>query len=85
VLLDVGDGEIEDLDAIARLAAAQPGLPIVALTGEPGALTQALAFGAERGHPGGAFLLAASLVALALLLVWFGVVRRLRRSAPAPA
>jgi len=27
VLLDAGDGEPEDLDAIARLASAQPGLP----------------------------------------------------------
>ena len=53
VLLDVGDGEIEDLDAIARLAGAQPGLPIVALTGEPGALTQALAFGASALLPVG--------------------------------
>jgi DNA-binding NarL/FixJ family response regulator len=51
VLLDVGDGEIEDLDAIARLAAAQPGLPIVALAGEQGALAQALAFGASALLP----------------------------------
>src|SRR6202162_6072425 len=53
VLLDVGDGELEDLDAIARLAAAQPGLPIVALAGEPGALTPALAFGASALVPVG--------------------------------
>jgi DNA-binding NarL/FixJ family response regulator len=53
VLLDVGDGELEDLDAIARLAAAQPGLPIVALAGEPGALAQALAFGASALLPVG--------------------------------
>jgi len=39
VLLDAGDGEPEDLDAIARLASAQPGLPIVALAGEPGAIS----------------------------------------------
>jgi DNA-binding NarL/FixJ family response regulator len=51
VLLDVGDGELEELDAIARLAAAQPGLPIVALAGEPNALTQALAFGASALLP----------------------------------
>ena len=51
VLLDVGDGELEELDAIARLAAAQPGLPIVALAGEPGALPQALAFGASSLLP----------------------------------
>jgi DNA-binding NarL/FixJ family response regulator len=51
VLLDVGDGELEELDAIARLAAAQPGLPIVALAGEQGALGQALAFGASALLP----------------------------------
>jgi DNA-binding NarL/FixJ family response regulator len=53
VLLDVGDGELEDLDAIARLGAAQPGLPIVALAGEPGALAPALAFadGARLDEP----------------------------------
>jgi DNA-binding NarL/FixJ family response regulator len=51
VLLDVGDGELEDLDAIARLAAAQPGLPIVALAGEQDALAQALAFGASALLP----------------------------------
>jgi DNA-binding NarL/FixJ family response regulator len=51
VLLDVGDGELEELDAIARLAAAQPGLPIVALAGEQGALAQALAFGASAMLP----------------------------------
>ena len=50
----------------------------------PLAMTQALAFGAERGEPGGAFLLAALLILVAFLLVWFGVVRRLRRP-PAPA
>jgi DHA1 family tetracycline resistance protein-like MFS transporter len=44
----------------------------------PLAMTQALAFGAERGEPGGAFIVAAGLVAAALLLVWLGVVRRLR-------
>lgn len=49
----------------------------------PLAMTQALAFGAERGEPGGAFLLAALLILAALLLVWFGVVRRLRRRATA--
>jgi len=49
----------------------------------PLAMTQALAFGAERGHPGGAFLLAACLVAVALMLVWLGVLRRLPQPAPA--
>ncbi|HVQ07377.1 MAG TPA: MFS transporter [Allosphingosinicella sp.] len=43
----------------------------------PLAMTQALAFGAERGEPGGAFLLAALLAACALVIVLFGVVRRL--------
>ncbi len=44
----------------------------------PLAMTQALAFGAEHGEPGGAFLLAAMLVFTALMIVIFGVVRRLR-------
>lgn len=50
---------------------------IAAIIG-PLAMTQALAFGAERGEPGGAFLLASVLVLLALLIVVFGVVRRLK-------
>ena len=49
---------------------------IAAIAG-PLAMTQALAFGAEHGQPGGAFLLAALLVFAALLIVWLGVVRRL--------
>jgi DHA1 family tetracycline resistance protein-like MFS transporter len=44
----------------------------------PLALTQALAFGAERGQPGGAFLLAFFLVACAFLIIVFGVVRTLK-------
>lgn len=44
----------------------------------PLATSQALAFGAERGQPGGAFLLAALLAACALTIVLFGVVRRLK-------
>jgi DHA1 family tetracycline resistance protein-like MFS transporter len=44
----------------------------------PLAMTQALAFGAEHGEPGGAFLLAAMLVFTALTIVIFGVVRRLK-------
>ncbi|HST35603.1 MAG TPA: MFS transporter, partial [Allosphingosinicella sp.] len=47
---------------------------IAAIAG-PLAMTQALAFGAERGEPGGAFLLATSLVLCGLLIVVFGVVR----------
>lgn len=43
----------------------------------PLAMTQALALGAERGQPGGAFLLAFILVACAFLILVFGVVRRL--------
>ncbi len=43
----------------------------------PLAMTQALAFGAEHGQPGGAFLLAAVLTFSALALIWFGVVRKL--------
>src|SRR5260370_5640188 len=46
VLLDAGEGEAEDLDAIARLATAQPGLPIVALASDHAAIAPALTFGA---------------------------------------
>lgn len=53
VLLDAGDGEPEELDAIARLATAQSGLPIVALASDHGALSQALAFGASALLPAG--------------------------------
>ena len=71
VLLDVGDGELEDLDAIARLSAAQPGLPIVALAGDQGALAQALGFGASALLPVGVDpeTLAAALLASARGLV----------------
>ena len=51
VLLDAGDGEAEELDAIARLATAQPGLPIVALASDHGAVSQALTFGASALLP----------------------------------
>jgi DHA1 family tetracycline resistance protein-like MFS transporter len=50
---------------------------IAAILG-PLAMTQALAYGAEHGEPGGAFLLAALLVLCALLIILFGVVRRLK-------
>ncbi|HEX9095329.1 MAG TPA: response regulator transcription factor [Candidatus Dormibacteraeota bacterium] len=71
VLLDVGDGELEDLDAIARLAAAQPGLPIVALAADQGALAQALGFGASALLPAAvdSETLAAALLASARGLV----------------
>lgn len=52
-LVDVGDGELEDLDAIARFSAAQPGVPIVALAADQGGLAQALAFGASALLPSG--------------------------------
>ena len=51
VLLDAGEGEAEELDAIARLATAQPGLPIVALASDQGAVSQALTFGAAALLP----------------------------------
>jgi DNA-binding NarL/FixJ family response regulator len=51
VLLDAGEGEAEELDAIARLATAQPGLPIVALASDHGAVLQALTFGASALLP----------------------------------
>jgi DHA1 family tetracycline resistance protein-like MFS transporter len=50
---------------------------IAAIIG-PLATTQALAFGAERGQPGGAFLLAAALAFFALLIVLLAVVPRVR-------
>ena len=56
----------------------------VARMSATGCMTQALAFGAERGQPGGAFLLAFTLVLIALLTVVFGVVRKIQR-APEPA
>lgn len=51
VLLDAADGEPEDLDAIARLSSAQPGLPIVALASDQSALQPALSFGASALLP----------------------------------
>lgn len=56
---------------------------IAAIVG-PLAMTQALAAGAERGEPGGAFLLAAFLALCALLTIVFGVVRKLN-PVPVPA
>ncbi len=50
-LVDVGAGEPEDLDAIARLNAAQPGLPIVALGGQGSAVAHAIGFGASALLP----------------------------------
>ncbi|HEU0044597.1 MFS transporter [Sphingomonas sp.] len=47
-------------------------------------LTQALAYGSERGETSGNFLLAAALAAATLLVVWVGVVRRGSLSSPAP-
>lgn len=51
---------------------------VTAIVG-PLILTQALAFGAERGFAGGAFLVAAVMAALALITVWIGVLRPLHR------
>ena len=53
VVFDAGGGEPEDLDGIARLATAQPGLPIVALAGDQTGLSQALGFGASALLPSG--------------------------------
>ncbi|MDB5695181.1 MAG: transporter [Sphingomonas bacterium] len=62
-------------------------LASVAAIAGPLAMTQTLAAGAECGVPGAAFLLAAALCALALLVLWLGVVRGraggLRSRAPA--
>lgn len=51
VLLDVGEGQQEDLDGIVRLTSSQPGLPIVALGGDPDSVPQALTFGASALLP----------------------------------
>src|SRR5207237_6217495 len=51
VLLEAGEGDAEDLDPIARLATAQPGLPIVALASDQAAISQALTFGAAALLP----------------------------------
>jgi len=48
---------------------------IAAIVG-PLSMTQTLAFGAEHGNPGAAFLGAAALVSIALLVIYFGVLRR---------
>ncbi len=53
VVFDAGDGEPEDLDGIARLATAQPGLPIIALASDQAGLPQALSFGASALLPSG--------------------------------
>jgi DNA-binding NarL/FixJ family response regulator len=53
VVLDAAAGELEDLDAIARLSTGQPGLPIVALAADQAALPSALAFGASALLPAG--------------------------------
>jgi DNA-binding NarL/FixJ family response regulator len=51
--MDGGEGEPEDLDGIARLSTAQPGLPIVALAADTTALPRALSFGASAVLPTG--------------------------------
>lgn len=51
VLLDVGEGQLEDLEGIARLCGSQPGLPIVAVGGASDAVPQALALGASALLP----------------------------------
>jgi two-component system, NarL family, response regulator YdfI len=52
-LVDAAEGELEDLDAIARFSSAQPSIPIVALAADQGGLAQALAFGASAILPSG--------------------------------
>jgi len=59
--------------------ALQGGMASIASVGAivgPLAMTQALAAGAEQGFPGSAFLTAAVLVAMALMVIWLGVLRR---------
>jgi len=57
---------------------------IAAIVG-PLAMTQTLAIGAERETTGAAFLLAALLVGLAMTVVYFGVLRRVRVPEPEPS
>jgi DHA1 family tetracycline resistance protein-like MFS transporter len=58
---------------------------IAAIVG-PLAMTQALAFGAEHGTTGAAFLLAATLVLLAMGVIYLGVLKRsLNGPSPEPA
>jgi len=57
---------------------------VAAIVG-PLLMTQTLAFGAEHGEPGAAFLAAAGLVAVALAVIWFGVLRRPEALKPEPA
>ncbi len=57
---------------------------VAAIVG-PLMMTQALAFGAEHGEPGAAFFAAAALVAIALAVIWFGVLRRPEALSPEPA
>ncbi|MCL6741485.1 TCR/Tet family MFS transporter [Sphingomonas sp. RB56-2] len=67
--------------------ALQGGMASVASVGAiigPLAMTQALALGAERGFPGSAFLLAATMVGAGLLVIVFGVIRRKGEAAPQP-
>ncbi len=74
VLLHVGTGEAEDLESIARLAAAQPGLPIVALADQTSSVALALTFGALAFLPASveAETLRAALVAATRDLVTIG-------------
>lgn len=51
ILFDVGEGQLDDLDGIARLSGSQPGLPIVAIGGDSEAVPQALALGASALLP----------------------------------
>lgn len=68
--------------------ALQGGMASVASIGAiigPLAMTQTLALGAEQGFPGAAFLLAATMVGAALLVIVFGVIRRTNVAVPAGA
>jgi DNA-binding NarL/FixJ family response regulator len=79
-LLDAGEGELEDLDGIARLSTAQPGLPVVALAADTGALPQALSFGAFALLSAG---VDSETLALALRSAVLGLVSIPRRDLPA--
>lgn len=75
VLLDAGAGEMEDLEAIGRLTAAQPGMPVVALAESTAAAEQALALGTASLLPASAD---GPTVSAALLAAAHGLVSILR-------
>ena len=65
-----------DVSNQGALQGGMASLASIAAIAGPLAMTQALAFGAERGQPGGAFILASFLCCITFCIFFFGVVRR---------